>query len=970
MEFIYGESANQTMMRLSNQFTPIVEEGADTLIHIGPPPKAKGQTDSDYAYVKRAFERPHLLKSETLRKLGSAKFNELLGPKSKRTQRKLQKAGIHKLLVEPEKIKYFIDLTPDIHDDEGMVLLLELSAPSGARSWHRDAQRFSINSSHVCGRDAFDMLPKPILRPDSQNGPNARDQDASNSSESAKTPKGKTDANRKASGKGEKSQKSFGKVIAQSDFDTDTTEDEQAPQEESKPVDKKDEPYNQHEEEDYSQLRHHTAIVRLLQAIAGQDPKLNSAPKAWTFCMLAKFFDCAKNELISGWTIDWLVQSGNINFIQVNPSTAYRFGMAMEAVWLVRTSFCIMVGLKAFEHVKSITDASLSAQGRAPSSVPRSSRITDGLDDDDINRVDHAALALVKRVQDQVHRLFTEGGECMNGHEAGTEMAKLFGLDFADLESKETLGEVKKSLDRYVRRQLCSPFVEFDDTTGHHGNMFKPPMNITSYHLVPALLRPLTLQFWEAIRSRDLVVDTSFTAYPGSHERWAQILGSLRDEGVLTAESLNIPYISKSHLSMALDLLNSIRFGPDASEWPGSPKKKVKLSSRSKKRNMYKPPPIAEGFKQTAFMEHFEPAQPSTFLRPNRTQPLADEEKTSFLHQNDTQFDAESVQNKRDEKTEEDDWEDILGDLEAQPQIGSADRWLSPDGLAFRNKATQARVSPVVTSGEMSQSLAKEKLPSPRGSSLKFSEDLIGDLHQSFSEPQPFQYPTAVKYGNPGRSRPSEEPEGLIFSNELCNQLRNALEMKRDAASSSNDAPQQELYVTDSYVETEPAQAYAFPEFPSVPNFPSSNPEDTPIFIDSLLMQVSNQIKYLIRPILLPGFMADNCCAYDVPLNEIGTLTCLSDEEYKYLPLWAGGNDDGSGGVFDDGEDIPEAPEVEFGGFRGGAMGIIPGVGSTIGGSVAGSEFEEISTEVGRSTVGKASRIATDGEDTVMSLDE
>jgi hypothetical protein len=29
------------------------------------------------------------------------------------------------------------------------------------------------------------------------------------------------------------------------------------------------------------------------------------------------------------------------------------------------------------------------------------------------------------------------------------------------------------------------------------------------------------------------------------------------------------------------------------------------------------------------------------------------------------------------------------------------------------------------------------------------------------------------------------------------------------------------------------------------------------------------------------------------------TLLCLSDEEFKYLPLWAGGNEDGSGGVYD-----------------------------------------------------------------------
>jgi len=35
------------------------------------------------------------------------------------------------------------------------------------------------------------------------------------------------------------------------------------------------------------------------------------------------------------------------------------------------------------------------------------------------------------------------------------------------------------------------------------------------------------------------------------------------------------------------------------------------------------------------------------------------------------------------------------------------------------------------------------------------------------------------------------------------------------------------------------------------------------------------------------------------------TLLCLTDNEFKYLPLWAGGMDDGSGGVFN--ADVPNA---------------------------------------------------------------
>ena len=38
-------------------------------------------------------------------------------------------------------------------------------------------------------------------------------------------------------------------------------------------------------------------------------------------------------------------------------------------------------------------------------------------------------------------------------------------------------------------------------------------------------------------------------------------------------------------------------------------------------------------------------------------------------------------------------------------------------------------------------------------------------------------------------------------------------------------------------------------------------------------------------------------------------LWCVTDDDCKFLPLWAGGNDDGSGGVFDD--EIP-VPDAEF----------------------------------------------------------
>ena len=56
--------------------------------------------------------------------------------------------------------------------------------------------------------------------------------------------------------------------------------------------------------------------------------------------------------------------------------------------------------------------------------------------------------------------------------------------------------------------------------------------------------------------------------------------------------------------------------------------------------------------------------------------------------------------------------------------------------------------------------------------------------------------------------------------------------------------------------------------------------------------------------------MANNS-RHEASFHVTDTLTCLTDSETKYLPLWAGGNDDGSGGVFTD----QGIPDLEAGGF-------------------------------------------------------
>ena len=78
------------------------------------------------------------------------------------------------------------------------------------------------------------------------------------------------------------------------------------------------------------------------------------------------------------------------------------------------------------------------------------------------------------------------------------------------------------------------------------------------------------------------------------------------------------------------------------------------------------------------------------------------------------------------------------------------------------------------------------------------------------------------------------------------------------------------------------------------------------------------------------------CLKEPLELGIVNTLVCLEESEWKYLPLWAGGNDDGSMGVYND--DLPTAEH----GFTTAGPGIHDG--STPASSIkTPSEFELLS---------------------------
>ncbi|KAF7162592.1 hypothetical protein CNMCM6106_009462 [Aspergillus hiratsukae] len=148
---------------------------------------------------------------------------------------------------------------------------------------------------------------------------------------------------------------------------------------------------------------------------------------------------------------------------------------------------------------------------------------------------------------------------------------------------------------------------------------------------------------------------------------------------------------------------------------------------------------------------------------------------------------------------------------------------------------------------------------------------------------------------------------------------------------------------------------YSAPQLQNLPGIDLVLPRDTTEFdLDTLFGQAQRYVNDYAMQMSTPRH---STMFYELT----DTLTCLTDNEFKYLPLWAGGNDDGSGGVFTD----DNMPLLETGGFS--TPGPAIHTGSTASSvmsysTIAPTEFE--------STVQNASHRATESHRSdLMSID-
>lgn len=438
------ERISNMVTRLENDLPLICDPSGDTWVFVDPPAQP-GQGDENYASYISRYESPFLLQARFLLELGSAFFERALSPTSQ--YRVLRRRGLAGKL--PPSIKYVLDLTPPIEGDDAVYLTTELCCSQGVLSWSGSTERWGVSKTLVGGHEECSPQDPSPRRQSSESHP---------------------------------IRYVFGGVPHPADGEA-----------RSIPL-------------EYSQFRHRAAIERVLLAIQGQDPQLNSAPKMWTTFAVAKYFDITHSPL-TDYIIRWLRAYPNSYFIEVLPEVSLKIADGLQCEQLCRDTFAILVGEEALANVHrcrgGASDIGHSVHGRKRDDLPELYQ----------TRVEYGSKAFLDRITVTFQELV---GQDMIWMEEIHEYQKLASIDQPGVTHSNLLVSLKDRLKAYVRgaiyKILCSNFERIPnakDRMDGDDDLY-PRTNWTDIwnRLLPRE-RIMTRSFWRALRVQDIICGSS-----------------------------------------------------------------------------------------------------------------------------------------------------------------------------------------------------------------------------------------------------------------------------------------------------------------------------------------------------------------------------------------------------------------------------------------------------------------------------
>lgn len=921
---------DELILSLNNQFANLDDPLGDTAIWIGPPPKMPENSVKEYAQIQKHFDRIYIVQSANLMLMGEgSKFTKMLGPMSVRAERKIRKTG---LLTMPEarrggKFKYYINLRPPTEDDEAVILITDLTCTKGVLTWHLARQKYDLSPLTVLGHDGFDTVPQPVPTPPEKTGNTA------SSNVGARVEGG-------APGSARSQHQRTSDPTSTSTADPDRIASE------------------------YTPLRHWSAIERVLHAIQGNDPKLDSAPKVWTFFAVARYLGCTHHERVSGWITTWIYSENNANFIQCNPEVAYEIGMGIESAELVRDAFSILVGERALleaygEYNPKILNPLLSTvHGRK----------VESLDDDERNRIDHAASSLVRRQRQLVSMLCRD----MSWLQESTEYQKLAKLVGRTQLETDTINAAKEEVREYIRSRiyyvLCQDqfvITELEKNAASTASFRAGTSEkfAATYNLLNQPMRMFTRTFWTALSLTRFDKGMYSTSAEGTigdstSTRYHEALMALYDEDPMNG----IKRIPRASLDFKISAVNNILIAhQNVKAFGVDPLRQAELNQA--KFNHITPQDITNE------------SQSSLPQSPNTLNPEAINFSSLAIGGNSKHASDEAGPSIQDQASPSKRRKTLDGDDVSQA-VPVSSSWRTPlessTDEVFPGKGKgkiKANVLYQTTSDDGATGESRtHALPirQRRSSVVNVEHDRVW---RQLGSSRADDYTDHTTNGNDDSSKSTNEAyestlastgTGLSTSSGVRFGDKNDLIPPR-AFDLDADNPQTPIIGHVREDTNNNTFDYMYNSFQE-PGFTIYTRVSSGLLLDS----VNTLISKICMSILHPPHLFHSTGL--LPTNLIDCLMCLDEDEFKYLPLWAGGNDDGTGGVYDD-MPVPnlDAASQSVESF---APGRIHKAYDAPSDSDMGttSAFDYIGSSQAMSTVGKASKRATDGTQTIVSL--
>ena len=447
-------------IKLDSEMPCVYDIDGDTHIYIDPPARQPEQDSLSYQRYIGRYGNPIVMQSSKLLALDSSYFNKCFG--STYQHRIIRRRGLVNKL--PNHIKYVIDLTPPAEGEDAVYLTAELCCSETVRKWHEAGPRWNVTKTLIGGQDDHMLGEGTELKMN-------RHYPALNSAPSGDHPDSPSE-------------------------DPESTKLELSPSVGFVAFETKSGLIPE-----YSPVRHRCAIERILIAIQGLDPQLDSAPKVWTTFAVAKYFDITHSPL-TDYIVRWLRSYPNSFFIEVMPETTLKIADGLRCYELFRDTFAILVGEEALENIRR---ARTVYDGRKPINSLTSvyGRKRAELPEALFTSLEYASKAFAERVLSHFMSLVDEKMEWMNRL---PEFRKLEPNEYSPAGEQQTLQELKTLLKEYIKGTiytvLCKDYRHMNvPIEGRSGgdDLFPRKSWAGAWRELNVDERILTRSFWQAL---------------------------------------------------------------------------------------------------------------------------------------------------------------------------------------------------------------------------------------------------------------------------------------------------------------------------------------------------------------------------------------------------------------------------------------------------------------------------------------